>query len=91
MACYSQTGLLKRLDILSKIQYTRDEGDVYAIALHETSLVSAYLLERRLYFYLHTLFSCHRLAKLYANGKVKQGIAQIAALLVFYIPYKVDL
>src|SRR5690606_34337396 len=67
MACYSQTGLLQSLDILYKIQYTRVEGDVYAIALHETSLLSVYLLVRGLYFYLHTRFSCHRLPKLYAN------------------------
>src|SRR5690606_17156266 len=69
MACYSQTGLLQSLDILYKIQYTRVEGDVYAIALHETSLLSVYLLVRGLYFYLHTRFSCHRLPKLYANIK----------------------
>src|SRR5690554_2925886 len=69
MACYSQTGLLQSLDILYKIQYTRVEGDVYAIALHETSLLSVYLLVRGLYFYLHTRFSCHRLPKLYANNK----------------------
>src|SRR5690606_30649938 len=75
MACYSQTGLLQSLDILYKIQYTRVEGDVYAIALHETSLLSVYLLVRGLYFYLHTRFSCHRLPKLYANASKGKGCA----------------
>src|SRR5690554_7038232 len=80
MACYSQTGLLQSLDILYKIQYTRVEGDVYAIALHETSLLSVYLLVRGLYFYLHTRFSCHRLPKLYAN------LLPVAPLPAGYLP-----
>src|SRR5690554_3436480 len=89
MACYSQTGLLQSLDILYKIQYTRVEGDVYAIALHETSLLSVYLLVRGLYFYLHTRFSCHRLPKLYANFshsdlKLVAAAPQTAATVIYY-------